>query len=269
MKKILILFTVLIGIMTTAFADENILVYLNGEPLSFEQQPIIQNDSTLVPFRAIFESLDMTVQWFESERRVTAQKEGTAITLFIDKPVMYVNDDAIELNTPPIIYNDFTLVPLRAVSEAAGAEVDWNSDKRTVTITAQESNFEEWARQVLILTNNERGKYGLTPLQWDDSLAALAEAHCKDMINRNFFSHNNPDGETPFDRMKQAGISYLAAGENIAAGQYSPEAVVQAWMNSETHRENILNSDFKYLGVSVVKGGEYGIYWAQEFVRFK
>lgn len=251
-----------------AFAD-NITVLLNGSPMQFEQEPMIQNDSTLIPFRAIFEKLDMTVQWFPDERRVTAQKEDVTITLFIDNPVMYVNTDIVELNTPPIIYNDYTLVPLRAVSEAAGAEVDWDGASRTVTITAQESDFESWAKQVLIMTNNERSKNGLSPLQWDDSLAELAEAHCEDMIKRNFFAHNNPDGETPFDRMKKAGISYWTAGENIAAGQHSPEAAMESWMNSEGHRQNILNPDFKYLGVSVVKGGSYGIYWAQEFARLK
>ena len=268
MKKFIIYFLIVMCIPVSAFANE-ITVLLNDSPMSFKQEPIIQNDSTLIPFREIFEKLDMTVQWFEDERRVTAQKEGTVITLFIDNPLMYVNTDIIELNTPPIIYNNFTLVPLRAVSEAAGAEVDWDGVSKTITITAQESSFEKWANQVLIITNNERSKNNLPPLQWDNSLAELAEAHCKDMINRNFFSHDNPDGETPFDRMKKAGISYWAAGENIAAGQYSPEAVVESWMNSEGHRKNILNPDFKYLGVSVVKGGSYGIYWAQEFARFK
>ena len=269
MKRLLLIFLIIISISSAVFAADDISVYLNDKKLSFEQAPIIRNDTTLVPFRAIFEELDMTVQWFEDEKRVTAQKEDAVITLFIDKSVMYVNDETIELNTPPIIYNDFTLVPLRAVSEAAGAQVDWDGETHTVTITAQESSFESWAKRVLILTNRERAKNGLNPLQWDSSLAALAKTHCEDMINRKFFDHNNPDGETPFDRMKKAGISYRFAGENIAAGQYSPEAVVESWMSSAGHRENILNSNFTYLGVSVVKGGEYGIYWAQEFARFK
>lgn len=77
--------------------------------------------------------------------------------------------------------------------------------------------------EVLNLVNEERAKYNVAPLKWDDSLAALAESHCEDMIDRNFFAHNTPDGQTPFDRMKAAGISYSSAGENIAAGQYSPE----------------------------------------------
>ncbi len=268
MKKLIISIFVILCIQITVFAD-GITVILNGSPMSFEQEPVLQNDSTLIPFRAIFEKLDMAVQWFEDEKRVTAQKEDTVITLFIDRPVMYVNDDIIELNTPPVIYNDFTLVPLRAVSEAAGAAVDWDGNTRTVTITARESDFESWANQVLVLTNNERGKNGLEPLKWDNALADLAQAHCRDMIDRGFFSHNNPDGKTPFDRMKEAGISYMMAGENIAAGQYSPEAAVQSWMESEGHRKNILNPAFKYLGVSVMRGGDYGIYWAQEFARFK
>lgn len=268
MKKAFILFLLILGIPAAASA-EGITVYLNNEKMTFEQEPIIQNDSTLVPFRAIFEKLDMTVQWFEDERRVTAEKPDTAITLFIDRPTMYVNSEPKELNTPPVIYNDFTLVPLRAVSEAAGAQVDWDGETQTVYITAEESNFEEWAKQVLTLTNNERRKNNLMPLQWNNELADLAKQHCEDMIRRDFFAHDNPDGETPFDRMKKAGLDYAVAGENIAAGQYSPEVVVNSWMNSEGHRKNILNPGFKNLGVSVVKGGKYGIYWAQEFARFK
>lgn len=269
MKKAVIVFFTIICMTLTAYAADDISVYMNGERMSFEQEPIIRDDYTLVPFRAIFEKLDMTVQWFGEERRVTAQKEGISITLFIDGSTMYVNEEEFQLATPAIIYNNFTLVPLRAVAEAAKAQVDWDGDNRTVTITYEESNFENWAQEVLELTNDERAKKDLAPLEWDDSLAALAETHCEDMINRGFFAHNNPDGLTPFDRMKNAGISYYAAGENIAAGQYSPKAAVEAWMNSEGHRENILNPDFKCLGVSVVKGGKYGIYWAQEFAQFK
>ncbi len=269
MKKVIAAVLTAACMTTAAYADGDISVYMNGEKMSFEQQPIIQNDSTLVPFRTIFEKLNMTVQWFERERRVTAQKEGKSITLFIDSPVMYVNDDSVELNTPAIIYNDYTLVPLRAVAEAASAQVDWDGSSRTVTIITNEEDSKNWGKEVLELTNNERVSRGLDPLKWDDSLAALAEAHCSDMINRGFFAHNTPEGATPFDRMKNAGIDYMAAGENIAAGQYSPEAVVKAWMNSSGHRANILNPEFEYLGTAAVWGGKYGIYWAQEFARFK
>lgn len=271
MKKTIILLIALIlnTLMPSAFAENDITVYMNGEKMSFEQPPIIRDDSTLVPFRAIFESLDMTVQWFEAERRVTALKEDLAVSLIIDTPAMRVNDELKELLTPPIIYNDYTMVPLRAISEAAGAEVGWDGETRTVTITTKESDFESWAEEVFALTNAQRQKNGLKPLKWDKSLALLAEIHCEDMIERGFFDHVNPDGETPFDRMREYDIEYWTAGENIAAGQYSPKAVVEAWMNSETHRENILSPNFKSTGISVLKGGDYGIYWVQEFAQLK
>lgn len=270
MKKIAALFLSLMIISPTVFADDDITVYLNEDELIFEQSPIIQNDSTLVPFRAIFENLDMVVQWFGDEQRVTAQKDDLTITLFINENTMYVKDMPVELNTPPIIYNDYTLVPLRAVSESAGAEVFWDGDTHTVYIeTNNESDFDDWGYEVLNLVNEERAKYNVAPLKWDDSLAALAESHCEDMIDRNFFAHNTPDGQTPFDRMKAAGISYSSAGENIAAGQYSPQNVMDSWMNSPGHRKNILNPDFEYIGVGLARGGSYGIYWAQEFATFK
>lgn len=271
MKKLLSLILSLIITSTTlsVFAEDEIYVYLNGRELSFAQNPIIRNDFTLVPFRAIFEELGMTVQWSGENRCVRAERENLKIVLYIDNTTMYVNDSAVTLTTPPIIYNDYTLVPLRAVSEAAGAEVEWDSDTRSVDITSSITKSKYWEREVVELVNNERKNYGLNPLKWDDSLAKLATSHCEDMINRNFFDHINPDGETPFDRMKKAGISYWVAGENIAAGQYSPEEVMKSWMDSTGHRANILDSDFEYIGVSVVYGGKYGIYWAQNFAKFK
>lgn len=268
MKKTLLLTAALISLSAAASAEGNISVYLNGEELTFPQPPIIYNDYTLVPFRAIFEKLDMTVQWFESEQRVTAQKEGLSITLFIDNPVMTVNSDTIQLAAAPIIYNDYTLVPLRAVSEAAGAEVLWNEETKTVKITTARSETEDWGMRVLELTNNIRAEHNLAPLIWDDALAAIAKKHCEDMAERDYFSHDTPEGKSPFDRMKESGIRYVYAGENIAAGHYSPEEAVNSWMKSDGHRENILSPNYKSLGVSFARGGSYGIYWAQEFASF-
>lgn len=269
MKKSVLFLIVMMVFSMTAYAEEEIAVYLNDEKMEFVQPPILRDDSTLVPFRAIFEKLNMTVQWFEAQRRVTAEKEGISVTLFIDSNEMRVNDEVIRLLTPPIIYNDRTLVPLRAVSEVAGAQVEWDQETRTVYITAPESDFEDWCSQALRLANEEREKHGLLPLEWDDTLAELAKAHGEDMIARDFVAHDNPDGETPFDRMKAAGVSYLYAGENIAAGAASPALALEAWMASDEHRKNLLNPNFEHIGISVIRGGAYGIYWVQEFATFQ
>ena len=93
-------------------------------------------------------------------------------------------------------------------------------------------------------------------------------AHSQDMIDRNFFDHTNPDGKSPFDRMRDNGLSYSMAAENIAVGYPSPEAVVEGWMNSEGHRANILGG-CKELGVGLALGGSYGSYWTQCFATVR
>ncbi|MGR7002617.1 CAP domain-containing protein [Yinghuangia aomiensis] len=85
------------------------------------------------------------------------------------------------------------------------------------------------------------------------------------MADRGYFSHDTPEGKTPWDRAKAAGIGYLGA-ENIARGQKTPAAVMEAWMNSPGHRANILDCSLTKLGVGVRMGGE-GPWWTQDFGR--
>jgi uncharacterized protein YkwD len=117
--------------------------------------------------------------------------------------------------------------------------------------------------QVLKLVNQERAKVGCSPVAANSSLSKLAEAFSDDMALRGFFDHTDPDGATPWDRAAQAGIIGLG-GENIARGQSDAAAVMEAWMNSPGHRANILNCDFKTLGVGVHLGAG-GPWWTQDF----
>ncbi|MCM3602904.1 SafA/ExsA family spore coat assembly protein [Robertmurraya korlensis] len=120
--------------------------------------------------------------------------------------------------------------------------------------------------QVVQLTNQERAKYGLKPLVADWELARVARYKSADMRDRNYFSHTSPTYGSPFDMMKNFGISYRSAGENIAAGQRTPQEVVTAWMNSEGHRKNILSSGYTHIGVGYAQGGSKQHYWTQMFI---
>ncbi|NLE29779.1 MAG: CAP domain-containing protein [Phycisphaerae bacterium] len=124
---------------------------------------------------------------------------------------------------------------------------------------------EKVAYEVFELTNQERAKAGLPALTWNDNLAKAAEAHCQDMIDRNYFAHNTPENLTPGDRATVAGYNWLWVGENIAAGYTTPEQVMQGWMNSPDHKENILRIQFKELGVGVRVSPVGRVYWVQEF----
>jgi uncharacterized protein YkwD/stress response protein SCP2 len=121
------------------------------------------------------------------------------------------------------------------------------------------------AAEVLALTNAERGRAGLPPLAVDPLLTAAAQAHCADMIARDFYDHVSPDGTRPWDRAAAAGSRLRTIGENIACGQRSPAEVVEGWMSSPGHRANILKRDFAHLGIGFAGGGRAGTYWAQLF----
>jgi uncharacterized YkwD family protein len=120
-----------------------------------------------------------------------------------------------------------------------------------------------YEQQVVDLTNAERQKAGLAPLKVDLALSKVAREKSRDMAANNYFDHNSPTYGSPFDMMKKFGISYRSAGENIAKGQRTPKEVVQAWMNSQGHRENILNSSYTHIGVGYVENGNY---WTQQFI---
>lgn len=99
-------------------------------------------------------------------------------------------------------------------------------------------------------------------------LSDLARKKSQDMADNNYFSHTSPTYGSPFEMMEQFDFTFQLAGENIAAGQRSPEQVVEGWMNSKGHRENILKEGFTHIGVGYVEdaGLPYGTYWTQLFM---
>lgn len=128
------------------------------------------------------------------------------------------------------------------------------------------TDFSSYQQQVLDLVNAERAKRGISALTLDSSLSSVATKKSQDMIDKNYFDHTSPTYGSPFDMMKQFGISYRTAGENIAKGQKTPQEVVAAWMNSEGHRKNILNPNFTNLGVGIAKDSNKTTYWTQMFI---
>ncbi|GHC49741.1 CAP domain-containing protein [Streptomyces cinnamoneus] len=119
------------------------------------------------------------------------------------------------------------------------------------------------AHLVLALVNAERAKAGCRPLRASGTLTRLAQSFSDDMARRGFFDHTDPDGRTPWDRAGKRGIKNLG-GENIARGHPDARTVMDAWMRSSGHRANILNCDYKSIGVGVHHGGN-GPYWTQDF----
>ncbi|MGG3821822.1 CAP domain-containing protein [Geobacillus thermodenitrificans] len=148
-----------------------------------------------------------------------------------------------------------------AANTQAPAKTPATAPKST---TQETTGLNAYEQQVVELTNKERAKHGLPALQVDLALSKVAREKSRDMAVNNYFSHNSPTYGSPFEMMKKFGISYTAAGENIAKGQRTPQEVVNAWMNSEGHRANILNKNFTHIGVGFE---ENGYIWTQQFIR--
>ncbi|GIO24914.1 CAP domain-containing protein [Oceanobacillus sp. J11TS1] len=147
-----------------------------------------------------------------------------------------------------------------ANQEEANTAEEAQQNKEDKQTDGDVSQFEQ---EVVDLTNQEREKQGLAPLELDTELSKVAREKSKDMQANNYFDHNSPNYGSPFDMMQSFGIDYNTAGENIAQGQQTPEEVVDAWMNSQGHRENIMNGDFTHIGIGYV---EQGNYWTQMFI---
>ena len=111
-----------------------IAIYLDGEEIKFDIEPLIINGRTMVPMRAVFEKLGSTVEWDGETRSVISVKDNTKIKLTIDENIIYVNDVAKTLDCSALLIDSRTYVPVRAVSEAFGYEVGWDGETRTVLI---------------------------------------------------------------------------------------------------------------------------------------
>ena len=121
----------------------------------------------------------------------------------------------------------------------------------------------EYENEVIRLVNEIREQNGLKPLERDWELCRIARYKSEDMRNLHYFSHQSPTYGTPFNMIKNFGLSYRAAGENIAMGYRTPKAVVDGWMNSSGHRANMLNKSYTHIGVGFAKSGYY---WTQMFI---
>lgn len=125
------------------------------------------------------------------------------------------------------------------------------------------SSVTSFEAEVVRLVNDIRQQNGLKPLKENWELSRVARYKSQDMLDHRYFSHTSPTYGTPFQMIKSFGLSYRTAGENIAKGYATPQAVVNGWMNSSGHRANILNASYTQIGVGYVSQGHY---WTQMFI---
>ncbi|WP_187442679.1 S-layer homology domain-containing protein [Rossellomorea vietnamensis] len=120
--------------------------------------------------------------------------------------------------------------------------------------------------EILRLTNVERSKIGVPLLKMSGEAEPVAMLKAKDLAENAYFSHTSPTYGSPFDMLRDFGVSYSLAGENLFAGSAEPSAAISSWMNSPGHRDNMLNPNFTHMGAGYAQGGPYRHYWVQIFI---
>ena len=132
-----------------------------------------------------------------------------------------------------------------------------------LTIPEEDAAVTQYEQEVIRLVNEIRVQNGLSALTYNWELSRVARYKSQDMVDNRYFSHTSPTYGTPFQMIKAFGLSFRTAGENIARGYPTPQAVVNGWMNSSGHRANILNASYTQIGVGYVAAGHY---WTQMFI---
>lgn len=160
--------------------SEAVTVIVDGSTLVSDVAPQIINDRTMVPMRAIFETLGATVEWDGDARKITSKRGDTTIEMTVDDKTMYINGKAVELDTAPTIVNDRTLVPTRAAAEGLDAEVEWLADSKTVLILDK-------AKDSVVKANIEVADYGSIDLVLFENVAPITVANFKKLAEDKFY----------------------------------------------------------------------------------
>ena len=134
-----------------------------------------------------------------------------------------------------------------------------------VAVPVNRTELRSMEKEVVRLINAERDARGLSPLRSVPRIARISRKKAVDLRDNNYFDHTSPTYGTPFEMLRHFSVTYHYAGENIAKGYDTPEQVVQAWMASKGHRQNILNPNYTKIGVGCIDGIS-GPYWVQLFI---
>ena len=240
--------------------DVNFLELLNANPQIANKDLIYPGQEINLPKVTVSEKTNSAVPKPKNTTPAVTQPEST--TPAVTKPENTTPAVTKPENTTPAVTKPENTTPAVTEPENTTPAVT-QPENTTPAVTQPVDNDQAIVNQVVALVNEERAKNGLQPLRNNIALSEVAYNKAIDMANNNYFSHTSPTYGSPFDMMNTFGISYSSAGENIAQGYRTAEAVMTGWMNSTGHRENILNPTFTEIGIGYEKNQHN---WVQMFI---
>ncbi|WP_416361219.1 CAP-associated domain-containing protein [Mammaliicoccus sp. Dog046] len=212
-----------------------------------------------------------------SQKGITSKMDKTKVRSILGKPVSEIQKDKVKLIQndqdydvfkfdniyTTIFYDKYENNQIKGIMQIAAN----TENKRTNQYRPASKDYERALElQNYDLVNAERVNFDLPTLTYNGGVSQTARKHSQDMVENDYFDHTNKQGLSPFDRLDQDGFNYIAAGENLAFGQISSVYAHHGLMNSMGHRENILNKDYKELGVGVDIGEDLQPYWTENYI---
>ncbi|MCL2855304.1 MAG: stalk domain-containing protein [Defluviitaleaceae bacterium] len=310
-KAVIVAITAMISIGTTLAvnAADEIRIRVDGQFIDTgDTAPQMHNDRTLVPLGAVMTQLGFAVDWDPAHRTVFLTMYGMPDILLPidDRPAvsgfssfngihrageMYLSDNRVfTLDAAPTIINDRTMVPVRAIAQAAQMEVDWDPVNRIVEIITSTTSevpptqrvaienrrqteaersawvahywaaggISDFEREIVAVINQVRASYGLSHLTIDYGLAMASRFYAQTLAELNLtLGHNEGPYGGSAGTVESFGFNWNAV--NALAGRWTAQDTVDAWMASSSHRQNILTPALRYVGMGSHEGGQWGI----------
>ncbi|WP_205174255.1 CAP domain-containing protein [Bacillus pakistanensis] len=238
--------------VVTVFAigeDVNVAPFTLGQSIDeiyrftiVDSEIVVNNDNGTYQFELSEEDLNT---------RLLAQFGDIYAQLYLDKysgklmSIRYFNEETLVKQRPYEMVYRGQLIEEKEISDEEWEEIDNGS-----------------AQQIFDITNMIRKNFKLSTLEWDKDTSLVANGHSKDMFNENYFSHDSPTFGSLSDRLESGNILFQKAGENIAAKYTDGPAAVHGWLNSEAHRETMLDDEFTHIGIGV-----YHKYYTQNYIK--
>ncbi|EEG77460.1 cell wall-binding repeat-containing protein [Dethiobacter alkaliphilus] len=242
-------------------------VISNSVLSSLPEPQRIAGSSRFETVEQIFQTLDISTDkaYIATALNFADALTGSALAAKEHTAILLVQPEQIPQSIQTIV-NDTGITKFTIL----GGEKAVSANAVNLLASALNPPLPERIQRVFDLTNLEREKHGLAPLQYHAELSEVAEIKSKDMYDNQYFDHNSPIYGSPFDMMSHYGISYTRAAENLAAGFLSPQTLVNAWMNSPGHRANILNPNLTHIGIGYYYNANdpsnLRHYWTQMFI---
>ncbi|MCL1905545.1 MAG: stalk domain-containing protein [Clostridiales bacterium] len=246
---------------TVGLAADPITVLVNGEPLITDVPPLIEEGRTLVPVRAIAESLGAYVGWDPAARRVEISLNDDVLLLVIDSTTAHVNGEPAQLDVPARILDSRTLVPARFISESLHAEVGWDAVTRTVTITtyadADPFSAELYQLEAAVLReiNQRRAKLSRPALAPVEELTRMARGHSAELARTNSFTHVSARFGDTAARARARGLTVHF--EYLALGLPDAVSIADSLLRGE-HGARLLAAESLFCGLGLYKGATLG-----------